>query len=299
MMLSPAIRLLRHIPLLVAGMGLLFVPSCVVGFPKGPESNPQKRAKLIHEYRGVAREHVDRYIQSGYLDIDALQEAIDYERLTTEIAPTGCPSCYRELGKVLSFMGHHYRVSYEEAQADAELEQPDSEKKREFLDEADEYYTEMAHFLRESNTAYASFFFNPEGLLVEPRDVERVMRHHEYLKEYNEAMYYLEKLSGIAYVGVLETQDRDLIRGRIDTLRRYYERRLAKQRARNHRDRQRSRRTVDEDENRRGPSRARQRLRERADELRRRRVAIVSPLFLLTLSISSMSSSSLSSASFP
>ena len=126
----------------------------------------------------------------------------------------------------------------------------------------------MAHFLRGSNTAYASFFLNPEGLLVEPRDVERVMRHHEYLKEYNEAMYYLEKLSGIAYVGVVETQDRDLIRGRIDTLRRYYKRRLAEQRARNHRDRPRSRRTVDEVENRQGPSRARLRLRERTDEPR-------------------------------
>ena len=267
MMLSLAIRLLRHILLLVAGMFPLVVSSCVVDFPKGPEADPRKRARLIQEYRGVAREHVDRYIQSGYLDIDALQEAIDNERLTTEIAPTGCPSCYRELGKVLSFMGHHYRVSYEEAQADAELER-DRERKREFLEEADEYYAEMAHFLRESNTAYASFFFNPEGLLVEPRDVERVMRHHEYLKEFNEALYYLEKLSGIAYVGVVETQDKDLIRERIDTLRRYYKRRLEEQRARNYRDRQRSRRTVDEDENRRGPSRARRRLRERADEPR-------------------------------
>lgn len=269
MMLSPAIQLLRHTLLLVIGLGPLLVSSCSVSHPEGPEQDPRQRARLIQEYRAVAREHVDRYIRSGYVDIDALQEAIDNERLTTEIAPTGCPSCYRELGKVLSFLGHHYRIIYEEAEADAELERS-PEVKRQLVQEADDYYSEMAHFLRESNSAYTSFFLNPEGVLVEPRDVERVMRHHEYLKEFNEALYYLEKLSGIAYVGVVETEDKDLIRDRIDTLRRYYKRRLEEQRARSYRDRQRPGARADEDDPR-GPSRARLRMRERVNETRRAR----------------------------
>jgi tetratricopeptide (TPR) repeat protein len=187
------------------------------------------RAKAITQLRKEAVDLIAKFRASDSQNVELLDEAIRKERLTTQISPSGCPSCFREYGKALSIRGHFYRVEYETVLEELDVV-TDPEEKADLEDWRGRYKEEMESSFRESNKAYRIYFANPDTPIIPTEEYERVMRHHEYMGEYDMAIRYLEQIAAQILNGVRDEARRLEIRRNVETLREFYRRRLQSRR---------------------------------------------------------------------
>ncbi len=225
---------LKQVVSVVALAGVSLVGCSEVHRTNWDRATPRERARAITDYRAKAAEAVARYVASEGQDVQELEKAVEYERITTEISPGGCPTCFREYGEALSRLGHHYRLVYEEILEEIELAESPAER-AELEAEARDYYELLERNFRDSNRSYRIYFANPGTALPRTDAIERVMRHHEYLGEYEEALRYLNLIGPYATAGLTE-EDKQVVLRNIAELRRFYERRVAAQRERRYRE---------------------------------------------------------------
>lgn len=149
---------------------------------------PDRKAKEITRLRKLAREYLQKYGVSR--NIEDLAQVVEAERQTTEIAPSTCPTCFREYGLALSMEGRHYSYLLEDVRAELRTAAP--EQKASLQEEADSYLAERVRYLDLSRRAYEGYFNHPATTAVAPRDLRRVMNDQEILGNYDSALLYLK-----------------------------------------------------------------------------------------------------------
>ncbi len=166
------------------------VSGCAVGYNnRDPKEWPaDQKAREITRLRKLAREHLSNY--GVHQRIEDLNKVVEAERQTTEIAPSTCPTCFREYGLALSMAGRHYSYLLQDVREELRTaRRAESERLRQ---ERDAYLDERIRYLQLSRRAYEGYFRHPATTAVTPKDLRRVMNDQEILGDYEAALLYLK-----------------------------------------------------------------------------------------------------------
>jgi len=220
--------------ILLAGLAAMF--NCLTSCSPEPEEpkktatkkelSDDERARRIGENRGKARDLLDRYRASSEQDFGLLQEYAELHRENTRIAPD--PRCWAEYGEALSMLGWAHCSSYEKLIKRIEERnagKAGSSELKELEREAGIQREEWVRYFTLSNDAYERYF--QMAATVHPHTYERVMRHHELLGDFQQALEYLDKTVK-SYTEFFNEKPDEKTLGKYEKLRNLYLRELVK-----------------------------------------------------------------------
>ncbi len=178
---------------LVVSTLVVSVSGCVSYNSRDPKEWPaDQKAREITRLRKLAREYLSDY--AAYQRFEDLNKVLEAERRTTEIAPSTCPTCFREYGLALSMAGRHYSYLLEDVRE--ELRTARAAQVEKLRQESDAYLDERIRYLQLSRRAYEGYFRHPATTVVMPKDLRRVMNDQEILGDYEAALLYLKLYKG-------------------------------------------------------------------------------------------------------
>lgn len=182
----------RALLVLVAWIALWPVGCSSVAYTERDYQNwdPAKKAREITRRRNLARDALQNYRATG--EFRYLEEVVQHEKETIEIASATCPTCYHEYGLALSMAGRHFYYKQADALRGAE-EAASAREANELRVEARDYREQMRDYLQKSYRAFISFFTHPDNVYQNPNDLLRVMHDQEILENYDEAIYFLRR----------------------------------------------------------------------------------------------------------
>jgi hypothetical protein len=192
--------------------------------PRWPDLDPVEKAKWITKYRDLANRSLQEFRHSR--ELDDLLKVVEYERITTEISPDTCSSCYREYGLSLSMAGRYYGFRYQDAVLATNSELPAGSEIDPEAD-AEAARQKMREYFINSERAYSTFFSHPDTYYVDPEDIARVMQDQAYMENWARCLDYLK-----LYEAQLGTKIPEVQRDYLEDLKREYRQKARLQRER-------------------------------------------------------------------
>ena len=178
---------IRSFTLLVAVGVVLLAFGC--GSKDYREMGAVEKAALITKLRTQSTEELKLVQQADGADLDALKRHVELEHQTTQVAPATCPLCYVRYAQALSRLGRYYNVLVGAFRKELEQAAP---SERPLLEEKIERYrSEMLATFQRSNQQFEIYFRSGEA--IDPRAYEWVFGQYAAMKEYRQALFYLER----------------------------------------------------------------------------------------------------------
>jgi len=182
------------------------------GQPSYVELGSVERAALITKLRKEAGDCLAIWRQSSGEDVDALKRYVELHGETTKVEPQLCARCYLFYGTALSRLGLYYRDLVGALRK--ELEEAPASEREELEKKIAHYQNEVTRNFQLSNQQFEIYFRS--GETIDPNDYLWVLRQHEALGEYRQALFYLDLIAA----NVTLTED---LKQKMTALRRSYE----------------------------------------------------------------------------
>ncbi len=160
--------------------------------------NAAEKAKKIKELRDEAkglRFEYTKNLQINQFDATAsLEKIVENYRITTEIAPDTCPSCYEDYANALSMLGRHYYYLHQDEVTFAD-QSADPVEEEKHLTNADNFRKKRDNAFNRSYAAFNAFFRHPGNKAPIENSLVRLIEDLAFFqRNFDQALIFVDRL---------------------------------------------------------------------------------------------------------